>query len=331
VHSDPGRGSEFHFTLDFGLVPQAIAVVGHDWRGFRARVVDDSASARDALGRPSLAPAAPEAGGLEPIEQLGGCRILLVEDNELNQIVASDLLRGVAGALVQIANNGDEALARLAQQPFDLVLMDVQMPGMDGHEATRRLRANPALAALPVVAMTAHAMARDRELCLAAGMNDFVSKPFEPRELFKVLARWLPLNRAAQGPAAGPMDGVSTAEAPAVSFALGLHRCMGRRDLYTRVLRQFLESHGGDSQRLHQALERGEIATAAMIAHTLVSAAGAIGAESLAASVRALQHACAHAPDPSLPALRAAFTHEHARVLASLAAHLQAPDDRPVP
>jgi two-component system sensor histidine kinase/response regulator len=286
----------------------------------------------NALGRRPQARAATEADGLEPIEQLGGCRILLVEDNELNQIVAGDLLGGVAGALVQIANNGQEALDLLARQSFDLVLMDVQMPVMDGYEATRRLRANAAWAGLPVVAMTAHAMERDRLLCLASGMNDFVSKPFEPRELFKVLARWLPRGAVAPLRPVAATDSAAAGVRPAVSFELGLHRCMGRRDLYTRVLRRFVESHSGDALRLQQTLARGETAAANTLAHTLVSTAGAIGAESLATAVRTLQQTLAedHQPDPTaLPALLGTFIREHARVLAALQAHLQAQNEPP--
>jgi two-component system sensor histidine kinase/response regulator len=265
-----------------------------------------------ALGRRAPVPAAPEGDGLEPIEQLGGCRILLVEDNELNQIVADDLLRGVAGAQVRIAGNGQEALECLATQAFDLVLMDVQMPGMDGHEATRRLRANPALAGLPVVAMTAHAMARDRQLCLDAGMNDFVTKPFEPRELFKVLARWLP--RARVVPA--------TAAAPPVSFELGLHRCMGRRDLYARILRCFVDTHGDDAVQLCQALAGDDRARIERLAHSLVSTAGVIGADGLAELARALHVALSDGGPVSTPAQAEEFAQEHARVMDAVRTHL---------
>jgi CheY-like chemotaxis protein/nitrogen-specific signal transduction histidine kinase/HPt (histidine-containing phosphotransfer) domain-containing protein len=306
VHSEAGRGSEFHVALEFGVVPQAVGLPDAAGVGRRVRA----------------APVPVPADGLEPIEQLGGCRVLLVEDNELNQIVAADLLGGVAGAEVQIANNGHEALALLARHTFDLVLMDVQMPGMDGFEATRRLRANPAWAALPVVAMTAHAMERDRVLCLAAGMNDFVSKPFEPRDLFKVLARWLPRRRPCRSTVTAPAEAAPAGgAAPAVSFELGLHRCMGRRDLYGRVLRSFVECHGDQAQRLHEALQRHETAAAARMAHTLVATAGAIGAESLATAARALEQALIDSRQSGLSGLLAAFTNEHAAVMKALHAH----------
>jgi two-component system sensor histidine kinase/response regulator len=162
-------------------------------------------------------------------------------------------------------------------------------------------------------------------------MNDFVSKPFEPRELFKVLARWLPRSGTAQAPTAGAVDGLAAGAAPAVSFALGLHRCMGRRDLYTRVLRQFVESHGADATGLRQALQRDQMALAARLAHTLLSAAGAIGAEALVAATSALQPALAPDPGPSLPELLQAFEHEHARVMAELHAHLRPQGDPAAP
>ena len=120
-----------------------------------------------------------------------GARILLTEDNEVNQLVARKILEK-AGLKVKIANNGQEALDMIEVEPFDLVLMDIQMPVMDGLEAARRLRANPKYRDLPVVAMTAHAMSGDRELSLEAGMNDHITKPINLPELFSTLVRWIP-------------------------------------------------------------------------------------------------------------------------------------------
>jgi signal transduction histidine kinase len=159
--STPGAGSEFRFVAVFA--PDTLA------------------------GDARQAAASTEVDG-----SLAGRRLLLVEDNELNQIVAAELLGPVCGMDVTMAVDGPQALARLADGgPFDAVLMDVQMPGMDGYEVTRRLRAELGLARLPVIAMTAHARQEDRQRCLAAGMDDFVSKPFDPEQLFEVLARWI--------------------------------------------------------------------------------------------------------------------------------------------
>ena len=145
------------------------------------------------MGQPHAQPEPELAPGSSPFEALGplrGARLLVVEDNELNQQVAAELLSD-AGFVVELAGNGQEALAKLRQQPVDLVLMDMQMPVMDGLEATRAIRAQPGLRHLPVIAMTANAMAADRELCLAAGMNDHLAKPVNPDDLWRVLARWL--------------------------------------------------------------------------------------------------------------------------------------------
>jgi CheY-like chemotaxis protein len=160
VKSEPGRGSTFWFTVRLGLA-------------------DDEAAAP-----PTAAPQ--EAG----VEAIAGTHILLVEDNEANQIVAAAMLRQV-GAQVAVACNGVDALEYLRGHRVDCVLMDLQMPRMDGLEATRRIRADPRLAGTIVVAMTANAWNEDREACLAAGMDDFVTKPIDRRRLHAALARWL--------------------------------------------------------------------------------------------------------------------------------------------
>ena len=121
---------------------------------------------------------------------LRGAMVLLVEDNELNQIVAQELLRD-AGMQVDVASNGQEAIACIDRRRYDVVLMDMQMPVMDGETATRQLRADPRHAGLPIIAMTANAMQADRERCFAAGMNDHVPKPIDPDVLWATLVRWL--------------------------------------------------------------------------------------------------------------------------------------------
>jgi signal transduction histidine kinase/DNA-binding response OmpR family regulator len=123
--------------------------------------------------------------------ELQGRHVLLVEDNEFNQLVATELLRGVAGVHVTVAHHGEQALELLRMAHFDAVLMDVQMPIMDGYETTRRIRDIPTFAHLPVIAMTAHATHKDREACIEAGMNDYITKPFDPEELFAMLVRWI--------------------------------------------------------------------------------------------------------------------------------------------
>ncbi len=124
------------------------------------------------------------------VKEFAGARILLAEDNEVNQLVASRILKN-AELIVEVANNGREAVDMILSRPYDLVLMDIQMPEMDGLEATREIRSHPEYQDLPIVAMTAHAMSGDRELSLAAGMNDHVNKPINLQELFSSLAKWL--------------------------------------------------------------------------------------------------------------------------------------------
>jgi len=137
-----------------------------------------------------LPSAAPALSGDAILAAIAGMRILLVEDNAINQMLAQDLLTSVASTEVTVVDNGLAAIEALADASFDAILMDVQMPLMDGFETTRRVRDDPKLAGIPIIAMTAHAMSKDREDCLNAGMNDYVAKPFDPEQLFLILAKW---------------------------------------------------------------------------------------------------------------------------------------------
>jgi two-component system sensor histidine kinase/response regulator len=275
VESQPGQGSEFHFDLPLET----------------RRTLHTAAASL--VPRPDEAPAG-SAG------RLRGARLLVVEDNELNQIIARDLLEEVCGARVTVAVNGRDALDKLREADFDAVLMDVEMPLMDGYEATRLLRAEPRWRKLPVIAMTAHAMAQNRDWCLAAGMDDFVSKPFDPAVLVQVLVRHLsgapatPVPDLAPAPAAG-----QAAAAPAVDLEVGLQRAMGMPVLYQALQRQFVVSESTSARRIADALGAGDRRLAARLAHTMVSSAGAIGALRLQETARALQLAIeARADDP---------------------------------
>jgi signal transduction histidine kinase/CheY-like chemotaxis protein/ABC-type amino acid transport substrate-binding protein len=155
-------------------------------------------SLAEILGKKKQEQAAPARGKAydqEMIDPIRGAHILLVEDNKVNQLVADKILKN-AGFSVVIANNGLEALEKIKTEAFDLVLMDIQMPEMDGLTATRAIRNMPEFAGLPIVAMTAHAMASDRALSLEAGMNDHINKPIDLKELFHALARWIPPRQA---------------------------------------------------------------------------------------------------------------------------------------
>jgi signal transduction histidine kinase/DNA-binding response OmpR family regulator/HPt (histidine-containing phosphotransfer) domain-containing protein len=220
-------------------------------------------------------------------ESLRGTRVLLVEDNELNQEVATELLRD-AGFIVDVADNGRIALDKLDSSSFDIVLMDMQMPVMDGLEATRAIRAQPRFAKLPVVAMTANAMDEDRRRCLEAGMNDHLGKPIEPTELWSMLLKWVP--------ARAPMAGAAASAPPApAEIALpegiegldidnGLRRVLGKRALYLSMLQKFVAGQRDTIAQLRAAVAKGEAGNAERIAHTTKGVAGNIGAAGVQAA-----------------------------------------------
>ena len=318
----------------YGDESVALRAVAEAFDSYLAKPVGSPAlqAALDAaFGNGAAAAAVPRAGGVAGLTaRLEGCRLLLVDDNELNRIVAVDLLAGVAGARVVEAHTGREALQRLGVAPdgaspsaqaFDLVLMDVQMPDMDGLEATRRIRAEPALAGLPVLGMTAHALARDRAKCLDAGMNEVVIKPFDPNELFAVIARWLP---GAAGATPAMKSEPARDEAAAVSFELGLSRCLSRHDLYLRVVCRFLDTRRDDADRLRAAHASGDAEAIAHLAHTTVATAGTIGATRLSEIAAHLQESVRVGAHEALPALIDAFAQAHRRVVDELAAFVAA-------
>ena len=257
----------------------------------------------DAFGYRAVAPA--QVGAAVVPRALAGRRVLLVEDNEFNQVVAVELLRDVAGMEVRLAPNGQVAVDEVAREAPELVLMDVQMPVMDGYEATRQIRRDPAHAGLPIIAMTAHAMQRDRDNGLAAGMNDHVVKPFVPEALFAIIERWLPPPSA-------------EVEPEAVSAELGLKNCLGRRELYEKILRRFLDTRAGDATALQKALAEGRSVDAAMIAHAVVSNAGTIGAAALSDTAKSLQLALDADERSTWATLVSEFSRQHARVIAQL-------------
>ncbi len=207
-----------------------------------------------------------------------GTRILLAEDNRINQEVAVELLTE-AGLKVEIASNGFEALEKARNGGYDLILMDMQMPGMDGLEATRAIRALPACATLPIVAMTANAFDEDRELCKAAGMNDFVVKPVDPEQFFGTLSRWLPA--APIIPPAAPVEADSVpaevAAIPGLDAERGL-RLLGSLTSYLALLREYAVEHADDMTRLRQRMSEGDRDAARRLAHTLKGNSGSMGA-----------------------------------------------------
>jgi signal transduction histidine kinase/CheY-like chemotaxis protein/ligand-binding sensor domain-containing protein len=229
---------------------------------------------------------------------LAGARILLVEDNPINQELARDLLNR-AGIVVSIAGDGQEALEILGRERFDAVLMDCQMPVMDGYEATRALRRRPGLEDLPVIAMTANAMAGDRQKVLEAGMNDHVAKPIRVDDLFATLARWVHPTPATPAPEA----------APSLDMRAGVAALMGDEALHRRLLAMFREREIDFVARFGAARERGDRDAATRCAHDLKSVAGSLGMPALQRAAAALEQACssmrgeAAAPEPLLQAV----------------------------
>jgi two-component system sensor histidine kinase/response regulator len=231
--------------------------------------------------------------------RLQGARILLTEDNEINQQIAVELLEG-AGATVKVANNGREAVETLCHgpqpPPFDIVLMDLQMPEMDGYQATAKLRGDARFVTLPIIAMTAHATIEERQRCLAAGMNDHVSKPIDPAMLFETLSRFVKSDRAGspqkssekQGTGEPSGDGFEKTpmelspdmnSSPALDIHDGLSRVAGNQKLYFKLLRQFTEQQATAVRQIEAALGQGDAILGERLAHTIKGVAGNIGAK----------------------------------------------------
>ncbi|HKX41647.1 MAG TPA: response regulator [Burkholderiaceae bacterium] len=227
---------------------------------------------------------------------LSGARVLLVEDNAINRELAFDLL-SQAGIAVSLANDGREALEILARQSFDCVLMDCQMPVMDGYAATRALRRQPHLETLPVIAMTANAMVGDREKVLAAGMNDHIAKPIKVDEAFATIARWVrpavrdvPVPSFAGNTGQQPPDPL--AELPGIDVQSGLDGLNGNRELYAHLLCMFRDSEGDFPARFGAALAAGDAAAAKRMAHDLKSMAGSLAMHEMQQAATALEEAC---------------------------------------
>jgi len=213
-----------------------------------------------------------------------GIRVLLVEDNEVNQQVATELLES-AGASVTVARHGGEAVKILAQEDqsplFDVILMDLQMPEVDGLTATKLIRGQPQLQKLPIIAMTAHAMAEEVHRCLEVGMNDHLAKPIDPETFFATLARWVPCGqpyRSHFANTARAQDELTLPEIEGIDMASGLRRVAGNFQLYRNLLNQFAANRGSDARHIAEALDTRDPSLAERFAHSLKGVAGNIGA-----------------------------------------------------
>jgi signal transduction histidine kinase/CheY-like chemotaxis protein len=217
-----------------------------------------------------------------------GARILLVEDNELNREVAMGLLEDGQFSIGQ-AENGAVAVQMITKQEYDLVLMDMQMPVMDGVTATKAIRSNPRFSSLPIIAMTANAMDSDRQMCLDAGMNDHLAKPIDPDKLFAALLRWI-APRAAGGsqfvvasptPSAPEVNSDSLV-IPGIDTATALKRTGGNQKRYEALLSRFADSQATAVSDIRAALAANDSLTAQRLAHSLKGAAANLGATALA-------------------------------------------------
>ena len=334
VESQAAVGSTFHVEIGFGL---SEAHELSTWGALTAPVcLEPERPPRHVARQPSAAQD-------KSLQKLQGARVLLVEDNPINQQVASELLEQ-AGMVVELARNGQEALDCLARAAYDVVLMDLQMPVMDGYTATRHIRENPAWQDLPVLAMTADVMAEDRARVKQAGMNAHIAKPVVPDELFRILRRWVgrarrhadqPTRAPALTEAVRPSPAATTAMAtpgtpprdnevpasgalaelppsqPGLDVGLALRNVGGNRKLLRKLLADLLHDHAQDVQVLETALSSGDMPLALRVAHTLKGVAGTLGAVALqqasAQLERALRQGPPEAVEPLMEPMRAAL------------------------
>ncbi|WED20541.1 transporter substrate-binding domain-containing protein [Vibrio sp. JC009] len=234
-----------------------------------------------------------DAWRIEKIKSIQGARVLVAEDNRINQQVAQEILTQ-AGLAVTVVGDGREVLAILDKNQFDAILMDIQMPELDGIEATQAIRENTKYADLPIIAMTANAMPEDRARCIEAGMNDHIAKPIDPGRLIQTLSKWVtpglvgvtgsPHLRVMKGEALSLLSGLKQ-----IKTESGLRRVNGKSDLYLSLLIDFYHEHYDDARLIRQAVQDQNLDLARRLSHTIKGVAGSIGAEALQKSAQQLE------------------------------------------
>jgi signal transduction histidine kinase/CheY-like chemotaxis protein len=229
-------------------------------------------------------------GSPETMRELAGARVLLVDDNVINLELGTDLL-AIAGIEVVAVPGGREALARMDEARFDAVLMDLEMPGMDGWETTARIRSRPADGNIPVIALTAHSLAGFREQCLAAGMNDYVGKPFDLPQLFGVLMRWIHARPSTPPavPAPAPADARFRGLEQVISIEQALARMEGNADLLDKYLKKFYLAPVHVEEQVRAELDRGDLAAARDIIHPIRGLVGMLGMTQVFAAAEAME------------------------------------------
>jgi len=262
----------------------------------------------------------------ELISQIRGARLLLVEDNEINRQVAQELLEKF-GLVVTAAENGEEAISLLNEAQFDGVLMDMQMPVMDGVTATREIRKNPLFSKLPIIALTANVMVSEQKEFLDAGITDHVGKPIDPDRLVATLAKWVrptrttpsratestPVGQMVQNPAPEPLP-----DLPGVNVAESVRRIGGSVTLYFSLLDQFRVKQQNFATSVREALAAKDLDTAERLAHTLRGIAGTLGAETLQDFARLLESCIKKGESGEVDSLLARVDKELATFIASI-------------
>jgi len=266
----------------------------------------------------------------ETLKHIRGAGVLVVEDNKVNQQVAQEILAG-AGIKVSLASNGQEALEAVKKDEYDAVLMDVQMPVMDGYEATRAIRSDPRFKELSIIAMTAHAMTGDREKSLEAGMNDHISKPIDPQVLYRTLEKWVGRGAAERPDGKGAEvsretgtvavdDTLELPKLDGINVENGLTRLLGSKKAYRRILLQFRKDFQNTSDTIKNLVSEEEYGQAGILAHSVKGAGGNIGAEKLQGAAAALERWFKDGRTGLPETEYTEFSKELSRVLTSLSA-----------
>jgi two-component system sensor histidine kinase/response regulator len=290
VSSQPGQGSTFWFTARLRRGRHAVAVASSGTQAHAEQLL---------------------------VQRAYGMRVLLAEDNLINQEVARGLLEAV-GLIVDVAENGEEALRMASEQRYEAILMDMQMPVMDGLSATRAIRQTDGGSDVPILAMTANAFADDRQRCLDSGMNAHLAKPVNPDELYAMLLRWLPERQTTSSPGAARQTPQASSPAltpPAAADAQrmarlraisgldterGLHAVRGRESTYCGLLSTFADRHTEDMTHIRQHLAAADNEAAKRIAHSLKGVAATLGLTEIEAAARKLEAVIGLHPEAAL-------------------------------